>query len=246
MPGLRWNPQSPSYGKAKLEVPSTPQALDAIQVGFRHVADPIDGKWHSYMEHHHLSFNREAGQDKFRTDINEMFQRRGVAFELHVDGTITRLGPPAVREELSTAIYSSSDDKLDGLMESARRKFLDPDSAVRRESLDPLWDAFERLKTIEHSDKKTGSAALLAGAFPDEETRKRAEAEMLALTAIGNDFDIRHHETTKIQITDPADVDYFFSRAYALMHVLLTKTGRLSRQIPTEPASASPFDDLPY
>ena len=35
------------------------------------------------------------------------------------------------------------------MLESARRKFLDPDPAVRLEALEKIWDAFERVKTLE-------------------------------------------------------------------------------------------------
>jgi len=40
------------------------------------------------------------------------------------------------------------------------------------------------------------------------------------LTEIGNQFPIRHHETTKTAI-DPGDVDYFFHRCFALVALLL-------------------------
>ena len=42
-------------------------------------------------------------------------------------------------------------------------------------------------------------------------------AEFKALTDIGNNFRIRHHETSKIDITDIRHYDYFFNRCLSLI-----------------------------
>ena len=41
--------------------------------------------------------------------------------------------------------------------------------------------------------------------------------EFKALTDIGNNFRIRHHETSKIDITDIRHYDYFFNRCLSLI-----------------------------
>lgn len=41
--------------------------------------------------------------------------------------------------------------------------------------------------------------------------------EFKALTDIGNDYRIRHHETNKIDITDSRYYDYFFNRCLSMM-----------------------------
>ena len=41
--------------------------------------------------------------------------------------------------------------------------------------------------------------------------------EFKALTDIGNNFRIRHHETNKIDITDIRHFDYFFNRCLSLI-----------------------------
>ena len=43
------------------------------------------------------------------------------------------------------------------------------------------------------------------------------DAEFKALTDIGNDFRIRHHETSKIDISDIRHYDYFFNRCLSLI-----------------------------
>ena len=43
------------------------------------------------------------------------------------------------------------------------------------------------------------------------------DTEFSALTKIGNDFRIRHHETDKVEITDVRYYDYFFNRCLSLI-----------------------------
>ena len=43
------------------------------------------------------------------------------------------------------------------------------------------------------------------------------DTEFNALTKIGNNFRIRHHETDKIEITDIRYYDYFFNRCLSLI-----------------------------
>ena len=47
------------------------------------------------------------------------------------------------------------------------------------------------------------------------------QAEFKELTTIGNKFRIRHHETTKIDITDNRQYDYFYKRCLALISVAI-------------------------
>lgn len=43
------------------------------------------------------------------------------------------------------------------------------------------------------------------------------DTEFQALTKIGNNFRIRHHETDKVEITDVRHYDYFFNRCLSLI-----------------------------
>jgi hypothetical protein len=89
---------------------------------------------------------------------------------------------------------------------------------VRHEALEKLWDAFERSKTMLHSNKKSGVAKLVAAAtkgVSSEETTL-LDQEMKVLTDIGNQFRIRHHETKAIQ-PSAAFVDQLFCRMYACL-----------------------------
>jgi hypothetical protein len=116
---------------------------------------------------------------------------------------------------------------LDELLEDARAKFTSPSLKVRKEALEKIWDAFERLKTIEAGkDKKATVAALLAKAIRDSDMRKRINKEMAELTEIGNTYMIRHTEVGKKPITKSEQVDYFFQRMFGVVRLLLRGTGR--------------------
>ena len=75
---------------------------------------------------------------------------------------------------------------LNELLEDARQTFTSPSLKIRKEALERIWDALERLKTIEAGkDNKATVAALLAKAIPDQDMRDRINKEMADLTEIG-------------------------------------------------------------
>lgn len=197
--------------------------LDFIEFCYRHVAQPIKGTYHNFFNHHHLGYNRVNGQQEFGNSINRIFARNGIAFELQEDGQIQRLAPPILREALTSVEFQTGDRELDILLASARSKFLSPNQQVRKESLEKLWDAWERLKTINVGvNKKTSLTQLLDKAAPEATFRKTLENESRELTVIGNTFLIRHTETTQIPLQTNSQVDYLFHRLFALIHLILS------------------------
>jgi hypothetical protein len=207
-------------------VPKTPAVLDLLEFCYRNVAKPeVDG-YHSFFRHNHLSFHAESGRSEFLEAVNRVFGRNGIAFELNNNGEVQRLGPAILASALQKAIFYTGDALLDDLLEVARRKFLDPDLKIRTESLEKLWDAFERLKTLEGGTKKASVSSLLINAIKEPEMRGVAEAELIALTEIGNNFMIRHTEVGKTPITSSEQVDYLFHRMFAVIQMLLRATKR--------------------
>jgi hypothetical protein len=98
---------------------------------------------------------------------------------------------------------------------------------VRRESLERLWDAWERLKTLEPGkDKKAKVIALLDRASKEPTLRQLLEDEALVLTDVGNKFMIRHTEVGKVPVRQSRDVDYLFQRLFSLLQLLLRASGR--------------------
>ncbi len=143
-----------------------------------------------------------------------------------------RLAPEVIRDDLIQTVFSTGDDDLDRMLNSARAKFFSPDLAIRKEGLEKLWDAWERLKTIEpphNDDKRKAIENLLNKVSPEQGWRDELNAEGMKLTGIGNNFMIRHTEVGKTPINDIEEVDYLFQRMFALIHLLLQKTGRLSQ-----------------
>ena len=89
-------------------------------------------------------------------------------------------------------------------------------------AVEKIWDAFERLKTYySPSLNKAQSATKIIDDMSGSDTdfKSMYETEFKALTTIGNNFRIRHHETTKIDITDNRQYDYFYKRCLALVSV---------------------------
>ena len=209
-------------------IPTTYEVLDLIEFAFEKIAQPIQrGDLHEYYGHYHLDFNRDAGRTAFRDEINLIFERNGIAFELTEAGQIERIAPEGLREALSHAVFRTGDPVLDELLERARRKFLSRDAAVRRESLETLWGSWERLKSLEDANnKKEGIRIILDRAAPEPNFRRLLEAEAAALTRIGNDYMIRHAEVGKIPIGDDEHVDFLFHRLFAAIRLLLRKSNR--------------------
>jgi hypothetical protein len=225
IPGL---PESYEILAASESLPVT-QVMDMIEFCWRAVGKPIQRGYHPYFQHHHLVFDIEAGRNDFREAVNQIFRRGGLAYELTEDGKVQRLAPPALREALAQATFSTGDSDLDTMLETARRKFLDPDEAVRREALEKLWDAWERVKTVEPgADKLAQVTTLLNRAADSDGSKFRAmlETEARELTTIGNTFQIRHTETTQEPLTSADHVDYLFHRLFALIRLVLRTTGR--------------------
>lgn len=207
----------------------TLEALDLIEFCWRCIGKPIRNGYHEFFNHHHLDFNIEAGRDEFRDAINRIFRRNGLAYELTEHGHIERLAPPVLREELASAQFLTSDGELDRMLETARCKFLNTDEAIRREALDSLWDAWERLKTLgDGSDKKTQITSLLdqTAGLSASKFREALEMEANELTRIGNHFQIRHSERNQERLARSQHVDYLFHRLFALIQVILRSVSR--------------------
>ncbi len=209
------------------KVPPTLAVLDLLEFCHRVVAKPISRSFHSYYGHQHLVFDPEVGQQDFIDEVNRILARNGLAYELKADGTVSRLAPLVLRDALGSANFNTGDAELDTLLLASVGKYLDPDQAIRRESLEKLWDAWERLKTLDYpNDKKKSVQMLLKKATPQDELRAVLEKEAWEVTEIGNDFRIRHSEMTKIPIQRSDDIDYLFHRLFALIRLLLRATGR--------------------
>lgn len=142
-------------------------------------------------------------------------------------GEVTRIAPTGLQEALATTVFKTGDKTLDQLLETAREKLLNRSLDVRKEGLEKLWDAWERLKTVEPGkDKRAQATAILDRAAKEPNYRKLLEDEALVLTGVGNNFMIRHTEMTKTAVVESAHVDYLFHRMFAMIRLLLKQSNR--------------------
>lgn len=221
VPWVEW-PLSPT------EAPKTPVILDLLEFCAKAVGEPIQGAYHSFFRHHHLSWDREAGLQRFVADVNMLFQRNALAFELTPAGEARRLLPAPLADVIGWTLFRTGDAETDRLLEAARRRFLSPKPEDRRDALEKLWDAFERLKTLEPgANKREQADALLDRVVaPGSAFRQALAREAMELTGIGNGFRIRHSEVTQEALTSPDQVDYVFTRMFAFIRIVLRGTGR--------------------
>ncbi len=221
VPWIEW-PLSPS------RVPDTPVILDLLEFCASAVGEPFQGAYHSYYRHHHLSWDRDAGLARFMADVNLLFRRNAVAYELTATGQAQRVLPQAIANTIGWALFHTGNAETDGLLEAARQRILSPKPDDRRDALEKLWDALERLKTLEPgANKRVQADALLDRvAAPGSGFRQALGREAVELTRIGNSFRIRHSETTQEALTSLDQVDYLFSRMFAFVRVILKGTNR--------------------
>lgn len=219
--GLLW----PAEQLAAASAATDAQVFDVVEFAYEHISEPREPSCHS-EGHVHYQYNQGTGRAKFVQDVNRIFERNGIAFELK-NGEVIRIASTPLQEVLAQTVFHTGDHALDEMLEAARHKFFNRSLDVRRESLEKLWDAWERLKTIEPGkDKKAQTATLLAKGSKELNFLARLDKEAIELTEIGNKFMIRHSETDKIPIGEPAHVDYLFDRVFALILLLLKASGR--------------------
>ena len=222
VPWIEWPlPASP--------VPDTPVILDVLEFCAAAVGEPVQGAFHSYYRHHHLTWNREVGLNRFVAEVNRIFARNGVGYELTPIGQARRVLPQPLANHLVWTLFSTGDAETDRLLETARCRIMSPKNEDRQDAVEKLWDAFERLKTLEPGkDKKVQANALLDRSAPSGSRLREVLAdEAIALTKLGNSFRIRHAEVGKESLNTPEQIDYFFARMFAFVHMVLRATGRV-------------------
>lgn len=232
IPGLAWPLQTTCevedgfFSQRQPFAPATLLILDFIEFVHASIAKPIPGKYHDFLNHHHLTFDLQAGQEDFRAAVNRFFSRNGIAFEMLSTGRIVRVLPPVIGEELRRTTFHSGDRTLDNMLDECRTKFSDRDPLIRREALERLWDAWERLKSLaDPGDKKRSIKFILDATASEPSLRAGLEEESVALTNIGNSHLIRHSEVNQIPVIDVDHVDYLFHRLFAIIQLILRRKG---------------------
>ena len=244
IPALAGEERSVLY---RQEPPTFLHAMHMIQFCWKSVGLVKQGEYHSFFKHHHITFDPGAGRAEFQDRINDIFQHNGMACRLTGAGRIELLTPREIADILHSATeFKTGDSELNNMLEEARQKFQGPDEDMRREALKILWDVWERVKTLNGKDKKSGIATILDQVAGATGTKFRAmiEKEARALTDIGNMFHIRHSETTQERLEDADHIDYLFHRLFSLMYLILHRITSQSNEGDQETSETD--DDIPF
>lgn len=225
-------PQAGDNPLARNRLPSTAVVLDILDFVALHIDRPTLRDFHRYFGHEHLFFSHDQewitpGETQFREDVDLIFARNGIAFTLGGDMRIHRLGPPEARQLISDFRPTTGDPELDAKLMDAVSRFQSRTPGDRQDALEKLWDAFERLKTLESGADKKASVAKLLDSSAAGPFRAELESEFNTLTKIGNNFTIRHHEHGKHDLPNDHARDYLFIRLVGLIAFVLRQTGRM-------------------
>lgn len=195
--------------------------LDLIEFFAENLRDVVVGSFHSYFGHYHLTCQNSRNVCvQFRDEINSIFQKTGLLYELNTDLQVERIVENSpLTPAVESAIAAVKEAGARELLQEAILLHRSPNPADIRNAVEKLWDAYERLKTYYTTMNKAKSAEkivndMAAGQAPYVTL---FDTEFRALTKIGNDFRIRHHETDKVEITDVRYYDYFFNRCLSLI-----------------------------
>jgi len=174
------------------------------------------------------------GQEQFARDVNTILARNRLAYELQGNGKVRRLLPPVLREALASSEFTSEDPELNRLLESARTRFSNPDFHVHYDALRDLWDAFERLKTLEppRDDPRRSSTALIARVSREPSVQAMLDTKMRLLNDIGNGFSIRHANAAQVHLQTSEEIDYLFHRLFAIIDFSCAVPGAAAKAFP--------------
>ena len=196
--------------------------LDFIEFIVQNIKDISEG-WNNqrYRNYWYIDcLNTTSVFANFRNEINEIFKESGLLYILTSDKIIERVvenSPLTPEVENLTTVVSEKGTR--DLLKDAIALYKTPNPAARQDSVEKIWDAMERLKTYYSAlDKKKSAEKVVADMSGGQAAYQTVfNEEFLALTKIGNNFRIRHHETDKIEIIDNRYYDYFFNRCLSLI-----------------------------
>lgn len=156
----------------------------------------------------------------YQTAINASFRKDNIPFQLSDRGLVEIKNEQEVLSpEIIKSVSNISEPGIQELLTEAIEKHMQPTFQAHRDAAEKIWDALERLKTYYTGMDKKASVNKIINDMADGQVDyvTMFNTEFKALTDIGNDFRIRHHETSKIDIIDIRHYDYFFNRCLSLI-----------------------------
>lgn len=196
--------------------------IDYIEFFAQNIED-ISEEWNN-LRHKNYQYIDCLGTrnifEAFRKEINELFGLSGLLYELTNEAIVERLVVNSIlTQDIQNIIAEVEEEGVRELLKDAIALYKTPNSAARQDSVEKIWDAFERLKTYYTSmDKRQSSEKIVKDmSMSDSNYENLFNKEFGELTSIGNNFRIRHHETNKINIPDQRYYDYLFNRCLSLI-----------------------------
>lgn len=192
--------------QGSLEAYSEDDLFDVIELLFDCVSQPTEGYHHDYSNcgYHYREFDKAAGQDKFRTEINETITSYGEGFELSSEGEISELAPPGLANLEAEPLPEYDKGNVNDRVAEAIKKFRSRKSSIsdQRDAVVGLANVLEYLKP---KLKKVLDSK-------DEND----------LFNIANNFGLRHH-TSKQKTNYDEDVwfNWIFYHYLATIHTAL-------------------------
>ena len=204
---------------------NTYAVLDLVEYIHHNIKDVRKiGNYHTFFKHYHYCIDDKGSNRKaFQEKINELFERNGLNYTLTDIGQIERVVPLPLNLIIHRVV-NTKDPELNRLVSDAAGKIRLPKLEDRKLALDKLWDAFERSKTYFLEDgkgdkRKSVDRVLDKLSGNDTNFRQLLNDECLALTKIGNDYQIRHYEKGKIAIENSYEIDYLFYRMFSYINL---------------------------
>lgn len=160
-------------------------------------------------------FGKYNQSNDFETQINAILKLNDITLKFSQGKIISTFDIP-IKAGTFAPIQEAG---LKELLQEATKYY---DEGNFKIAVEKLWDAFERLKTYYSPvlDKKKSINKIIRDMGSNKDPYKELfEKEFHELTTIGNNFRIRHHETTKTDIEDNRYYEYFYKRCLSLISV---------------------------
>ncbi len=198
--------------------------LDLSEFLYKNIKDPATiGSYHNFFNHWHYSFTDNGiFKGTFRESVNTILSRNALVYYIDGNGQVKRSIPKSISTTITNIRFNTDDSRLNDLLSIAYSKFILPRTSERLESLEKIWDSFERLKTYFEENKKNSAITLVNMVAENNELfSEYIKREFKDLTDIGNQFQIRHFERDKVQLQSNLHIDYLFYRMSCLIHLCL-------------------------
>lgn len=196
--------------------------IDYIEVFAQNIED-ISEKWNNerYRNYRYIDcLGTNSIFVQFKSEINELLSEAGLLYTLTDEAIVERIVVNSpLTHQMEQDFLTVKEYGTKELLKDAIALYKTPNPSARQDSVEKIWDALERLKTYYTAlDKKQSITKIVkdmsGGTTPFEEL---FNSEFKALTDIGNQYRIRHHETDKIDIIDGKYYDYLFNRCLSLI-----------------------------